>query len=204
VFTLLCISLAQAEKKEAHMAVKLQHNRWSVSDADFAVRIMVPDLKGFFGNVLLVSAYTRTPDKPTSPASRTPSPSRSSNTAPEIVGDVYDQVINAHASSLVAFDLPDGFNGSLQRWVAIAGLSKEISSPGSCRFRILGGDNLLWESGVIAQDKKTGLSVIEQFDVNLKDVKVITLEVDSLGANLSDWSVWVDPVLLWQGSTLAN
>ena len=121
-----------------------------------------------------------------------------------INGDVYDQVINAHASSLVAFDLPDGFNGSLQGWVAIAGLSKEISSPGSCRFRILGGDNLLWESGVIAQDKKTGLSVIEQFDVNLKDVKAITLEVDSLGANLSDWSVWVDPVLLWQGSTLAN
>ena len=28
------------------MAVNLQHNRWSVSDADFAVRIMVPGLKG--------------------------------------------------------------------------------------------------------------------------------------------------------------
>ena len=36
------------------MAVNLQHDRWSVSDADFAVRVMVPDLKGFFGNLPLI------------------------------------------------------------------------------------------------------------------------------------------------------
>ena len=30
------------------MAAELKHDRWSVSDDDFAVRIIVPDLKGFF------------------------------------------------------------------------------------------------------------------------------------------------------------
>jgi len=36
------------------MTVNLQHDRWSVSDSDFAVRVMVPDLKGFFDKLPLV------------------------------------------------------------------------------------------------------------------------------------------------------
>jgi hypothetical protein len=36
------------------MTVNLQHDRWSVSNSDFAVRVMVPDLKGFFGNLPLI------------------------------------------------------------------------------------------------------------------------------------------------------
>ncbi|MGB4709590.1 MAG: GYF domain-containing protein [Fuerstiella sp.] len=36
------------------MAVNLQHDRWSVSDTDFAVRIMVPDLKGFFEKLPII------------------------------------------------------------------------------------------------------------------------------------------------------
>lgn len=38
------------------MAVNVQHDRWSVSDSDFAVRIMVPDLKGFFGNLPIIGS----------------------------------------------------------------------------------------------------------------------------------------------------
>jgi len=36
------------------MAVNLQDDRWSVSHGDFAVRVMVPDLKGFFGNLPII------------------------------------------------------------------------------------------------------------------------------------------------------
>ncbi|MEO2035955.1 MAG: GYF domain-containing protein, partial [Planctomycetaceae bacterium] len=36
------------------MAVNIQHDRWSVSAADFAVRVIVPDLKGFFDNLPLI------------------------------------------------------------------------------------------------------------------------------------------------------
>lgn len=36
------------------MNVNIKHNRWSVSDTDFAVRIIVPDLKGFFNNLPVI------------------------------------------------------------------------------------------------------------------------------------------------------
>ena len=36
------------------MAVNIQHDRWSVSATDFAVRVIVPDLKGFFGKLPLI------------------------------------------------------------------------------------------------------------------------------------------------------
>ncbi len=36
------------------MAINLQHDRWSVSDSDFAVRVMVPDLKGFFDKLPII------------------------------------------------------------------------------------------------------------------------------------------------------
>lgn len=118
----------------------------------------------------------------------------------QVNGRVYDKIIKADAPSLVVFDLPDGFEGTIGGGVAIAGLSKDISPPSSCRFRIFGDEKLLWESGVIAQDRSTGLSVMEQFQVTLVGLKTINLEVDSLGANHSDWSVWVNPVLAWKGS----
>ena len=41
------------------MAVNLQHDRWSVSESDFAVRIMVPDLKGFFGNLPIIGGASK-------------------------------------------------------------------------------------------------------------------------------------------------
>lgn len=122
----------------------------------------------------------------------------------KINGDVYDKVIQSHAPSLVVFDLPSGFVGHLQGRVAIAGLSKAINPPSSCRFRILRGEDVLWESGIIDQDKNTGLSKIEQFNVILKDMRSVTLEVDSLGSNHSDWSVWVDPVLVRQPTALTG
>ena len=78
---------------------------------------------------------------------------------------VFDKVIFAHAPSLVVFDLPDGFDGTLQGSVGIAGLTKANAAPSSCRFRILGDDSLLWQSGVIDQDKTTGGSVLERFKV---------------------------------------
>jgi hypothetical protein len=36
------------------MSPNLKHDRWSVSDSDFAVRIIVPDLKGYFDNLPLL------------------------------------------------------------------------------------------------------------------------------------------------------
>jgi len=122
----------------------------------------------------------------------------------KVNGIVPQKGIYAHAPSLVIFDLPDGFEGTLRGKVAIAGMSKEHKHPSSCRFRILNGEDVLWESGVVAQDKPTGLSTIEEFDVTLKHVKTLTLEVDSLGSNHSDWSIWVDPVLVWLGSTFKD
>ena len=37
------------------MSVNLQDDRWSVSGADFAVRVIIPDLKGFFDKMPLVA-----------------------------------------------------------------------------------------------------------------------------------------------------
>ena len=33
------------------MAVALEHDRWTVSKSDFAVKVMIPDLDGFFGRI---------------------------------------------------------------------------------------------------------------------------------------------------------
>lgn len=123
-----------------------------------------------------------------------------------INGVVPASVIVAHASSLVVYDLPDAFDGRLQGEVALSGLSKAVQTPGSCRFRILGDDTLLWESGVIDQDRNTGDSVVEKFNVTLAGFRTVSLEVDSLGANHSDWSVWSDPVLHWSNGeqSIAN
>ncbi len=38
------------------MAAELKHDRWSVSEDDFAVRVIVPDLKGFFKNLPLIGS----------------------------------------------------------------------------------------------------------------------------------------------------
>ena len=116
----------------------------------------------------------------------------------QVNGVVPRTAISAHASSRVVFALPKGFDGTLQGGVGIEGLSQAIAAPSSCRFRILEGDNLLWESGVIHQDKTSGESIVEHFAVRLKGVSDISLEVDSLGANHSDWSIWIDPVLHWK------
>ena len=36
------------------MSVNLQHDRWSVSETEFAVKVMVPDLKGFFDKLPVI------------------------------------------------------------------------------------------------------------------------------------------------------
>ena len=41
------------------MTDKIQHERWAVSNEDFAVRIIVPDLQGFIGRSLVIEPGTR-------------------------------------------------------------------------------------------------------------------------------------------------
>lgn len=38
------------------MAAELKHDRWSVSEDDFAVKVMVPDLKGFFNRLPVIGS----------------------------------------------------------------------------------------------------------------------------------------------------
>ena len=41
------------------MSVNLQHDRWSVSPAEFAVKVMIPDLKGFFGSLPIIGSVPK-------------------------------------------------------------------------------------------------------------------------------------------------
>ena len=41
------------------MSVNLQHDRWSVSAAEFAVKVMIPDLKGFFGSLPIIGSVPK-------------------------------------------------------------------------------------------------------------------------------------------------
>lgn len=119
-------------------------------------------------------------------------------------GVVPTTVIAAHASSLVVYDLPNNFRGFFQGAVAVSDLSMTKRTPASCRFRVLGDDTILWESSIIKQDPLTGFSLTDRFRIPLQGFKKLSLEVDSLGANHSDWSVWVHPVLKWENGSVAD
>lgn len=116
-------------------------------------------------------------------------------------GEVPASVIVAHAPSIVVFDIPADFRGALQGSVGLFGLGSGLVSPGSCRFSIRRGDEILWQSGIIQQLTPGGPSITEPFSVDVSGSKTLTLEVDSLGANHSDWSVWIDPQLIERNFT---
>jgi hypothetical protein len=111
-------------------------------------------------------------------------------------GKVSDKVIVACAASRVVFDLPQGFEGFINGSVGIADVA--LKSPCSCMFKIYGDDREVWRSEPIGENKGTGQSLIQAFSVPLIGFKQVTLEVDPLGNNHSDWSVWIDPVLTWK------
>ena len=64
------------------------------------------------------------------------------------------------------------------------------------RFEVFGDDKVLWQSGVITQDpKRPGTSLIENFKIDVSDVKILKLRVDALGSNNSDHATGIDPRL---------
>jgi hypothetical protein len=113
-------------------------------------------------------------------------------------GTIGEKVIVAHAPSRVVFDLPPAFDGSLTGAVGIAHVDLKGKDPCSCVFKVYGDDTEVWRSDLIGQDATTRQSIVQSFSVALHGYKTLTLEVDSLGANLRDWSVWIDPVLAWK------
>ena len=46
------------------MIDSLQHNRWAVADTEFAIRVIVPDLKGFFDNLPVIGTAPKTRSLP--------------------------------------------------------------------------------------------------------------------------------------------
>jgi hypothetical protein len=102
-------------------------------------------------------------------------------------GDMYLNTINAHAPSRIVYSLA---GKDFKRFSGTAGI-KDGSSMGSVQFMIYGDDTLLWK-------KKLNVKKTRQhadFDVELDGVNQLTLEVDALDNNHSDWSYWLSPKL---------
>jgi formylglycine-generating enzyme required for sulfatase activity len=111
-------------------------------------------------------------------------------------GSSPDSIIVAPASSLTVYELPDGFRGTVEGSVGLAGLARGAeATPATCRFRILGDDVVLWESSVINQDPRSGISITEHFRISLEGRRTLSLEADSLRPDRRVSSVWISPTL---------
>jgi len=98
----------------------------------------------------------------------------------------------AHAPSRIVYDIDGQSMKTLEGSVGVA----RVTSYSSCKFKIYGDDKLLWTSKTITEDpKRKGSSLTENFKVSVVFVKKLVLEVDDLGSQHSDHSVWIDPIL---------
>ena len=89
--------------------------------------------------------------------------------------------------STVTYDVPQGFN-SLK---AVAAMN-DTADPGiqvtSCRFKVLCGEKLLWESPPLR-----GKGAFAECNIPLSDCSAITLIVECPGIHNCAHAVWVDP-----------
>jgi hypothetical protein len=99
-------------------------------------------------------------------------------------GELFARGIYAHAPSRYDYDL----GGQWKRLSGKAGLAD--GNDGSVVFVIEGDGRELWRSKRIAD------SSLVNIDVDLRDVKQLTLRVEDAGnGNRGDWGVWVEPKL---------
>jgi len=102
-----------------------------------------------------------------------------------IAGQKFDGGVGTHAKSVMYIDL----KGGSTRFTAYVGVDDEVRDQvGSVEFRVYGDGELLWKSGVM----KAG-EAAKKVNVDVKDVKILMLLVDSAGDGISyDHANWAE------------
>ncbi|KAG7382286.1 regulator of chromosome condensation [Phytophthora pseudosyringae] len=98
----------------------------------------------------------------------------------------------SHGDAYVIYDLSEAYH-MISGAVAINDdTHNEIlqNRGASLVFKILGDDKLLWQSKQMSETH-----LIEQFEVDVKDVRMLELNVSCSGSNHCAHAVWVDPCL---------
>ncbi|GMF18900.1 unnamed protein product [Phytophthora lilii] len=97
----------------------------------------------------------------------------------------------SHGDAYVIYDLEEAYH-KINGAVAINDdTSSEIlqNRGAALVFKILGDDQLLWESKSMSETN------VEQFEVDVKNVRMLELRVSCAGSNHCAHAVWVDPCL---------
>ncbi|KAK1940693.1 putative E3 ubiquitin-protein ligase HERC2 [Phytophthora citrophthora] len=98
----------------------------------------------------------------------------------------------SHGDAYVMYDLSESYR-LISGAVAInddTGSEMFQSRGSSLVFKIFGDDKLLWES-----KQMTESHVLEQFEVDVKNVRMLEVKVSCSGSNHCAHAVWVDPCL---------
>lgn len=78
--------------------------------------------------------------------------------------------------------------GKYNRFTGVVGITDTVSPYSDLTFRILNGQKLLWESRPITRKSRS-----QAFDVGIKGIMQLTLEVRSHGSRAEAHAVWIDP-----------
>jgi len=105
----------------------------------------------------------------------------------KVGGKKFEKGIGTHAPSIIKYHLGGIFNNLKVK----VGIDDETKGKGSVIFKIYGDDKLLWESGLV----KAG--VLKKADVEIKGVKVLTLEVSDSGDGKDyDHADWLELLVI--------
>jgi len=99
-----------------------------------------------------------------------------------IGGNKYRKGLGTHAPSKIKYKI----GGLFSRFKAIVGIDDETEGKGSVNFRVIGDGKVLWESG------KMKAGETKKVDVEIKDIKILVLEVtdggDGKDYDHADWA----------------
>ncbi len=102
-----------------------------------------------------------------------------------IAGKKFDKGVGTHADSVMYIDL----HGTTERLSASVGVDDEVAGqPGTVRFRIIGDNQELWNSGVMKAGEPA-----KSVDVSVKGIKILILAVDPTNDGIAyDHANWAD------------
>lgn len=100
-----------------------------------------------------------------------------------VAGEKFDNGFGTHAESFLYIEL----NGKGETFTAKVGLDDETAPHGSVVFKVIGDENVLWESGLMTSGLKA-----KECSVNLKGIKELVLKVedgeDGINYDHADWA----------------